>query len=281
MEFRRWVACLGVVIFAGCGKPRVSTVPEDRAEPASAEAVSTSAAPPAANLVDDQISPTVAAPVVTNIPAAPRRAPEGVFYLVRKVSVTSDSGVMSVHPGTKVTFVREENGKIIVNNGVTEIPVMQDQLTNDLDEVDAILESAESISRKKAIVARKENLAQPNESGSFSSDSSINDISVSETVNATPSASDAGDLRSRRELAKMQALKDQIDQLEEKIQADQNALTEIESDEEARRDYRMRFGRFPQNAVGIKQSKFEVQQRLAALQRQQRALVLQLSTMGQ
>lgn len=295
MEFGRWMACLGVVVLAGCEKPRVSVVPEDVPDPVPVKALPSPAVPPPmANPVADQISSPAAAPVVAATPSAPRRCPEGVFYLVRKVSVTSDSGVMSAHPGTRVTFVREENGKIIVNNGEMDIPVMQDHLTNDLDEVDAILESAtaESISRKKAIEARKAAIVQQGPASSVSTDSAISDSSVSdnnavsgislgETFNTPPPISDAADLRSRRELAKMQALQSQIDLLGAKIEADQNELARITGEMEDRRYYRMVFGRAPQNSVGIRESKFAIEQRIAALQREQRALVLQLSTLGQ
>ena len=283
------MACLGVVVLAGCEKPRVSAFPEVSEEPTPVKALIFPEATPLAHPVADQIPSIAVAPVVAATPRVPRRCPEGVFYLVRKVSVTSDSGVTSAHPGTRVTFVREENGKIIVNNGEVDIPVMQDHLTNDLDEVDAILESvaAESISRKKAIEARKTaNTQQQSSAAGFSNDaeasgSAVGEISLSETFNTPPPISDAADMRSRRELAKMQALQAQIDLLGAQIEADQNELLRITNEMESRRYYRMVFGRAPQNSVGIRESKFAIEQRITSLQRQQRALVLQLGTLGQ
>ncbi len=145
---------------------------------------------------------------------------------------------------------------------------------------------------KKAIEARKTAIAHQGPASSVSTDSALSDSSVSdnnavsgislgETFNTPPPISDAADLRSRRELAKMQALQNQIDLLGAKIEADQNELARITGEMEDRRYYRMVFGRAPQNSVGIRESKFAIEQRITALQREQRALVLQLSTLGQ
>lgn len=239
------MVCLWVVILAGCGK---------QAEPGVSDATPVSEATPA-------VAEAALPPAPPEAPKEPRLAPEGVFYLVRKVSVTTDSGISSAHPGTRVTLVREEDGKMIVHDGRMEFAVQQDFLTNDLDEAEALVVRP---------VAAVRSQPKPN--------ASTQAVAAQQAI---PEPADSARPIGLVNSAKIQALQSQIDALGVKIQADQAALTQIESDEEARRDYRMRFGRFPQNAVGIKQSKYEVQQRLSALQRQQRALILQQNSLSQ
>ena len=69
-----------------------------------------------------------------SLPSAPRRlAPDGVFYLLKNVSVTTDSGVMGFAPGTRVDRVGESDGKLKVKAGDQEFEVDKSSVTNDLD----------------------------------------------------------------------------------------------------------------------------------------------------
>jgi pSer/pThr/pTyr-binding forkhead associated (FHA) protein len=60
-------------------------------------------------------------------------APNGTFWLTHRVSATTDSGVIGVPVGTKVTLVRYEGTALRVTDGQHEFDVAQPQVTNDLD----------------------------------------------------------------------------------------------------------------------------------------------------
>ena len=76
-------------------------------------------------------------PDVATTPAAPvapsrRLAPEGTFYVIQRISATTDSGVVAVPVGTKVT-VTKAGVPLRVTDGKTEFAVAPNQITNDLD----------------------------------------------------------------------------------------------------------------------------------------------------
>ena len=79
----------------------------------------------------------VAKPMESAAPAAPqapvqRLAPEGVFFTLQRISVVTDSGVISVAPATKVTVVRQ-GPPLHVTDGKNEFDITPDQATNDLE----------------------------------------------------------------------------------------------------------------------------------------------------
>ena len=79
-------------------------------------------------------SPPTPHPVVLATPIPRRLAPEGVYYLTQKISVTNNDGVVGFPPGTEVRRVSQSSNGMIVRtrNGVQT--VLQDyQITNDLD----------------------------------------------------------------------------------------------------------------------------------------------------
>lgn len=62
-----------------------------------------------------------------------RLAPEGVFFLVERVSVKTDSGVMGFAPGPRVKLVEDKGEKFLVSDGETKFEVVVEKLTNDID----------------------------------------------------------------------------------------------------------------------------------------------------
>lgn len=59
---------------------------------------------------------------------APKLAPEGVFYLVQKVSVETDAGIVGLNPGTKA--VRQPDGRFLADGHTVNL--QPSQMTNDL-----------------------------------------------------------------------------------------------------------------------------------------------------
>jgi len=122
----------------------------DAPAPAASAAASPSAQPgtpaPAAPVSVAAIAVATPVPVATPAqaasPAPPavvkHLAPQGVYYLVERISITTDSGIVGVSPGTKVTFVRDLGNAWLMTNGKTQFEVTQDQVTNDLDVAKAV-----------------------------------------------------------------------------------------------------------------------------------------------
>lgn len=62
-----------------------------------------------------------------------RLAPKGTFFLLKRASLTIDSGVIGFAPGTKVTLVEQADSVSTVTDGEYQFKVPASQLTNDLD----------------------------------------------------------------------------------------------------------------------------------------------------
>jgi hypothetical protein len=73
--------------------------------------------------------PTPARPVAHE----QRVAPEGTFFLLKRASLSIDSGVIGFAPGTKVTLVEQADSVSTVTDGEYQFKVPSSQLTNDLD----------------------------------------------------------------------------------------------------------------------------------------------------
>ena len=72
-------------------------------------------------------------PVATPPPPPPKQlAPDGIYFLVERVSVATDSGITAAPPGTKVSLVRA-GPPMRVTDGRNEFDVAPTQITNDLD----------------------------------------------------------------------------------------------------------------------------------------------------
>jgi hypothetical protein len=78
--------------------------------------------------------PTPAPAVIAVAPSAPRKnlAPPGTFYLIQRVSITTDSGITGLAPGTRVTMV-SPGPPMQVTDGQNQFDVQPDQVTNDMD----------------------------------------------------------------------------------------------------------------------------------------------------
>ena len=63
----------------------------------------------------------------------PRIAPEGTYFLLQRVSLQIDSGIVGFAPGTKVTLVEKGDPLCTVSDGHYQFAVAWPQLTNDLD----------------------------------------------------------------------------------------------------------------------------------------------------
>ena len=100
------------------------------------------------------VAPVTAMPVETPASTAPEAKAAGMtYYLVQRVSLTTDAGVRSLYVGTKVTLVkREKSGmKIRLSDGI-ELVVTPDQLTQD----SALAEQLADEERGKAAAAAEE-----------------------------------------------------------------------------------------------------------------------------
>lgn len=148
---------------------------------------------------------------------------------------------------------------MIVNDGRSDISVQEDYLTNDLDEVDALFASMadESKARAKSATAKKAAATQQNVANTSASPASM----------------------SSEKLAKIQSLQAQIDAVGSSIQQEQNKIRNMDAAVEQRRWERLHYGKASQDAAT--ESKYIVQQRIAALQRQQSALIQQQSKLAQ
>jgi hypothetical protein len=62
-----------------------------------------------------------------------RLAPEGVFYLMDRVSIKTASGVAGFAPGTLVRMVQDKGETFVVTADSTTFEVPADNLTNDID----------------------------------------------------------------------------------------------------------------------------------------------------
>jgi len=82
--------------------------------------------------------PTPARSVATR---QPRLAPEGTYFLLQRVSLKIDSGVVGFAPGTKVTLVERGVPLSVVSDGQYQFSVAPSLLTNDLDIADGVAKS--------------------------------------------------------------------------------------------------------------------------------------------
>ena len=113
--------------------PAVVRAPTQRASPRPRPAArATPAKRPAAQ--ERAARPTPARSTVSRQPAKePRLAPEGTYFLLQRVSLKTDSGVVGFAPGTKVTMVNQGASMSTVSDGEYQFMVASSQLTNDLD----------------------------------------------------------------------------------------------------------------------------------------------------
>jgi hypothetical protein len=83
--------------------------------------------------------PTLAARSIAT--RQPRPAPEGTYFLLQRVSLKIDSGVVGFAPGTKVTMVQQGHPLSTVTDGQYQFAVISSQLTNDLNVAEDVAKS--------------------------------------------------------------------------------------------------------------------------------------------
>jgi hypothetical protein len=106
---------------------------------------------PTATPTPAPVSTPAPPPTATPTPTPePRLSEEGEFFLLERVSIVGETGVMALEAGKKVTLVRMEDGELVVTDGRAEIKVPADKLTRDLDQAEAI---QAAIALKKAAIA--------------------------------------------------------------------------------------------------------------------------------
>jgi hypothetical protein len=110
-------------------QPAVTRAPTQRASPRPTTAArSISSKRPAAQ-------PRAARPTPTRsiLAKQPRLAPEGTYFLLQRVSLKTESGIIGFAPGTKVTMVNQADSMSTVSDGEVQFTVASSQLTNDVD----------------------------------------------------------------------------------------------------------------------------------------------------
>lgn len=101
--------------------PQVQRTP---AKPATARV------PPAKGPGTQSAKPVPMRAVVTR---QPRLAPEGTYFLLQRVSLKIESGVVGFAPGTKLALVESNHSMSTVTDGTYRFEVPFSLLTNDLD----------------------------------------------------------------------------------------------------------------------------------------------------
>jgi hypothetical protein len=91
----------------------------------------------------------------TATPAVPakerRRAPDGVFFLTERVTLTAKSGVISFAPGTAVRLISRNGDMFRVTDGQVTLEVSKENLTKDVHE--AAVPTADDFASQQASAA--------------------------------------------------------------------------------------------------------------------------------
>ena len=151
-----------VVLFAaGCGRQEVSQTSVQPSTPA-----------PATPVARAPIMEVAQPPVVLATPP-PRLAPEGVYYLLRPVSITTESGVYSARAGSRMILVEKgERTWFVTNERGTEFSVHPSDLTNNLDEVAQLQKPKRAEEPVNSVVAAPESPQTFEPQPAFGGDSS-------------------------------------------------------------------------------------------------------------
>ena len=131
MRSYRLVAALALSSVTGCSKsPSAANPPMATPTPVP---VHTPARSPAPSRPPKQNSTGVAA-VASMPPRARRLAPEGTYFLLRFVSITTPSGVVGLPPGMKVTALAHRDTSFEVTDADNHVfQVTESEITNDID----------------------------------------------------------------------------------------------------------------------------------------------------
>jgi hypothetical protein len=144
---------------AGAGP--VAESAEQSAEPAAAVAAAPNPAAPA------NPKPDI---VITATPQSqqPVLAPKGVYYLLERVSVTTDSGIFSAPVGTKVTEIKTTVTGMAVTDGQHQFNITPSQVTNDMTVASQLANHDRATqARLKADLAQQAKIYQEKETASI------------------------------------------------------------------------------------------------------------------
>ncbi len=110
----KWMAIIVAgTLAAGCTKTDKTVTEEDEDEP----------------IVEATPAPAEEVTIAEATPPPKRFAPEGVFYLITKKSIETDSGIVGFRPGTPAQL--QPDGKYLVEGRTMEL--LPNEITNDLD----------------------------------------------------------------------------------------------------------------------------------------------------
>ena len=145
------LGCAALVYFSGCNKiertdagPAVSATPL----PAGGAPLTVRDAAPASH------SSTAAPSSQATTPFTGKRfAPNGTYFMTRRVSKMTSDGVLALPPGTRVRLVGAAGKKMTVETADGKFEVTDDQVTNDLDLAAA---AARSDVRAQSVIAATE-----------------------------------------------------------------------------------------------------------------------------
>ena len=119
------IVVIPVVLLVSCSKPSQ----ESQALPTPIPTATPTPTP-----VPTPIPTPSASPVAIVTPRPANLAPDGVLFLVQRVSITTDSGVLGIAPGTKVQrLATTATGFTVSTADGTRFDVTSDQVTNDLN----------------------------------------------------------------------------------------------------------------------------------------------------
>jgi hypothetical protein len=122
--------------FAPAPKPPPPPVARPQAQRTPAKPATAARSTPARS------QPAKPTPVARPIAAKqPRLAPEGTYFLLQRVSLKIDSGVVGFAPGTKVTLIERGEPLSTVTDGQYHFGVVSTQLTNDLNIAEDVAKS--------------------------------------------------------------------------------------------------------------------------------------------
>lgn len=105
--------------------------------------VAVQAAPQSATPAPALVSPSAPVAAATPAPQPPepakRYAPEGVYFLVQRVSISNENGIVGIPAGRQVKILKQTKTGMHVTDGTTQFDVTPNQLTNDLDIEDSLV----------------------------------------------------------------------------------------------------------------------------------------------
>jgi hypothetical protein len=112
----------GMLTVCGCSKPQIS--PQDSAQATPAP--------------------------------APRLAPQGTVYLLRRVAVATENSLYGLAEGSEVKVIEERSGKLLVEAQGLRFEIDQEYATSDLDQRETVLaRAAEREAAYQAAMARR------------------------------------------------------------------------------------------------------------------------------